>query len=98
MDDILDMMNGSIPVAGNTEGHFIIDPFGNKIVYTIEILPEHTLRHISISVNNGHTLPNPVMVAAIIDVFGFKSKLGDCIIEVENRNPYVGILNVAEKI
>jgi len=100
VDDILDMMNGLKPVAGNTKGYYLIDRFGTKIVYTIDLMPDFTLRHLSISMNNGKTMPHPVILQELIHLFGFKSKLENCIIEVEKRGnePFVGILNIAEKI
>lgn len=99
-DDILDMINGEKPPAGNTEGYYLIDPFGTKIVYTIDILPEYKLRHFSISINNGKTAPPIVIVEELMKILGFKSKLSECIVEIERResDPEVGILNVAEKI
>lgn len=100
LDDLLDMINGEKPPAGNTKGYYLIDPFGTKIVYTIEILPDYKLRHFSISINNGKTAPPPVIVEEIMSLLGFKSKLSDCIVEIERResDPTIGILNVAEKI
>ena len=99
IDDILDMKNGDIPIAGDTEGYYLIDRFGTKIVYTIDVMPECTLRHLSISIDNGKRMPHPAIVQEIITLFGFNSKLEDCIIEIETReNNTVGILNVAEKI
>jgi hypothetical protein len=100
LDDILDMINGAKPPAGNIDGYYLIDPFGTKIVYTIEILPEYKLRHFSISINNGKTVPPVVIVEEIMSLLGFKSKLSDCIVEIERREsaPDIGILNVAEKI
>lgn len=100
LNDILDMINGEKPMAGNTEGYYFIDQFGTKIVCTIEILQEYKLRHFSISMNHGKIMPNPFLVVAIMDILGFKNSLPDCIIEIERResDPTVAILNVAEKI
>jgi hypothetical protein len=102
LDDLLDMINGSIPVAGDTKGYYIIDPFGTKIVYTIEIVPEYKLRHLSISMNDGLKIPPPAFAELIMTYLGFKYELGDpeCIVDFEERqnNPSVRILNVAEKI
>jgi hypothetical protein len=100
LDDVLDMINGIKPLAGDTKGHYIIDRFGTKIVYTIEIFPDYKLRHFSISMDNGKKMPHPVIVQEIMDLLGFKAKLSKCIIEIEKRDndPKVGILNIAELI
>lgn len=100
LDDIHDMLNGERPVAGNTEGYFMIDPFGTKIVYTIENLPDYSLRHFSISMCNGKNLPHPIIIEEIMILLGFKNHFHNCIVEIENRSddPLTGILNVAEII
>jgi len=99
VDDILDMMNGAKPMAGDIKGYYLVDRFGTKIVFTIDIMAEYKLKHLSISINKGKTIPHPAIVQEIMNLFGFKSELSQCIVEIERReNNKIGILNVAEKI
>lgn len=100
LDDILGMINGERPMAGDMEEYRFIDAFGTKVVYTIEILEEYTLRHFSISMRNGKQLPHPIIVEEIMHLLGFKNTFHNCIVEIERRadDPTIGILNIAEKI
>jgi hypothetical protein len=99
MDDILDVMNGHEPPAGDREGHFFITPFGLKVVYSIENQLVSKIRHLSVSDRSKEcSFPSPLIVREIMRLIGFENILERCRIDIEKFNGTQGAVNVWERI
>jgi len=85
LDDLLDIKNKQLSVAGDEPEFSCEIPDGFRVVYTIENQPMGKVRHISISIKTDepNKLPNPAAVEMIIAEFGFKNKLQDCHVSLE---------------
>ncbi len=83
MDDLLDMMNGDLKSAGDTEGYFFVTSTGIKIVHCIEKQVKGDVRYCSIGLSNTDNLPHPALVIQIIEILRFKNRLSDCIVDIE---------------
>lgn len=84
LDDLLDIKNKQLSVAGDEPEFSCEIPDGFRVVYTIENQPMGKVRHISISISGEKgKLPNPAAVEMIISEFGFKNKLEDCHVSIE---------------
>jgi len=98
MNDMLDVMNGAKKPAGDNPRHYIELNEGFKIVYSIEQQPKGDARHLSVGVLAPKRLPNPEVVKEIMKLIGFKNKLSDCKIWIENITPDYQAINVTEYI
>ena len=83
-DDMLDIKNGEESPAGDRPEYVLKIPVGYRVVFCIE-LQKYKVRHLSVSVD-GEGLPNPAAVLGIMELFGFKNSLGDCVsVWIENE-------------
>lgn len=98
MDDLLDIKNGDRPVPGDMKEFVCIISTGFKIVFTIEHQLNTHIRHLSMSVKTKGKLPNPHVVEKIINILGFKNKLYDCMLNLEEFRPGHHAINVLEII
>jgi hypothetical protein len=84
-DNMLDIKNGEEPPPGDRPEFVIEIPVGYRVVFTIE-LQKYKVRHLSVSVS-GDGLPNPMAVLGIMELFGFKNSLKDCVkVWIENEH------------
>lgn len=90
-DDLLDIYNNPDKSPGyNPEFNCLLN-VGYRVVFTIEQQPKFKAKHISISLNED--MPPIDSVKLILQEFGFKNKLEDCHIYMEEN-----AINVLEKI
>jgi hypothetical protein len=97
MDDILDVYNRTEPAAGDREGYFFITPFGMKVVYSIEHQVKN-IRHLSVSMLIDYALPPISITKMVMKVIGFKNKLEECQVEMEDISDKRRAVNVWEII
>ena len=84
-DRMLDVKNGHSKPAGDDPNYTMNIEMGYRIVYSVEQLGDRMFDHISISVDDKETMPNPHSVDSILDLFGFDSiKSGKNAITLEN--------------
>lgn len=88
MDDLLDMINGDRPIAGNVPGH-VYETGDYRIVYSIENQTQAKIRHLSVSKNFSY--PEVIVVEEIMKALGFKSGLEDCKIDIEKSEDCTSI-------
>jgi hypothetical protein len=98
MDDLLDMYNKAIPNTGERKEHVVHIPFGYTVVYGIENQVPGSIRHMSMSLNQEYRVPSPEAVQIIMVALGFKSKLDDCKVYMEDVCPHIQAINVIEFI
>lgn len=95
IDDLLDMKNGAMAIAGDM-GPFTIDiPFGYKVVFSHEQQPAGLVKHLSVSVPVVDKLPSRDSVVALMAEFGYKKPLQDTNIWLEQLEGGYGAVNVA---
>jgi hypothetical protein len=98
-DDLLDMINGTIPLAGDRKEHSIFLEFGWKIVYSTHIQSNiGHIRQMSISLKKSGALPNPHVVEIVMALLGFKNGLSKCKTDLEDCGNGVQAVNVVEVI
>lgn len=98
MDDLLDIYNKAEKPAGDYSEFTLVLPFGYKVVYSIEQQVKGDVRHFSISVDADGKLPNIVVVQECLKLLGFKNKLENCIVRLEDYAPKRQAINVLEAI
>lgn len=95
MDDMLDIMNKAQEPPGNNPEHVTI--IGNvKCVYSEEQQNVGLCKHLSISVNNPGSLPNPEIVKQILLLFNIHTKLEECMVDLEEFAPGHQAVNIVE--
>lgn len=80
---------------GFNRNHVLEIPMGFLTVFSIEVHPIGTVRHLSVSVDAPDRLPHTVAVQAIMQLFGFKGTIEDCIVykeEFEHRGAGINII------
>lgn len=98
-DDILDIKNGHEPAPGDIDKFAFRLPGGIRVVFTIDEQPLKNgagftkVRHISLSVPVKDKLPSPEACELILVEFGFKNKLEDCYVHLEEE----GCVNIMEE-
>jgi hypothetical protein len=98
MDDLLDIVNGSMESPGDQREFQMYIPMGYKVVYTMEIQNVGLVRHISISVNTPGKLPGQEVVTFIIPFFGFKRTIHDNVIKIEGPKDGLQSINIWEPL
>lgn len=98
MDDLLDIHNKQGPAPGDMIGYVCFIPFGYNVVYSIEEQNPGKMRHLSISVDEDGKLPSPSAVEFIMQLFGFKKDLKECIVIKQDCSPTRECINVLELI
>lgn len=96
--DLMKIMEGMAPPAGDDSGYACVLEDGFRIVFSYEQQPDPIgwARHISISVAATDRLPHPAAVTMIIKEFGFSGNLDNCQTWVEDLGD-VKAINVLEK-
>jgi len=98
VDDILDVMNKEKSKAGDSEGFTVVIPIGYTCVFSYENQPIGLARHLSISVDEPHKMPNVESVKEIMNQFGFESVLAQCIVGIENIDESHSAISIAELV
>lgn len=98
MDDMLDVVNGDVLVAGDREGHYLNTPFGIRIVYSIEMQNAGKARHLSVSIDKDCSFPPPPVTREIMKLIGFENELEECLIDIEKFSETRGAVNIYEVI
>jgi len=76
-NEIMGIMCGDAPAAGDRNGFSCDFHRGYRAVFTYERHPGGWSRHISVSVDTPGKMPNSTAVDVIMEKFGFKHKIGD---------------------
>jgi hypothetical protein len=98
IDDLLDIYKKRKPPPGDLKNFTATLPFGYKIVYSIEVQLTKRVRHLSVSVNQQHKLPNVEVVKEIMRTIGFTNDLKKCFVKLEDIGPFHQAINVFEVI
>ncbi|MEK6829101.1 MAG: hypothetical protein AABY15_03160 [Nanoarchaeota archaeon] len=98
MDDLLDTMNKQLAPAGDMEHYVVHIPFGYKVAFSIEQQAVGDVRHLSMSVDAVGKLPNVIAVEEIMKIIGFKNKLENCVVKLEDIGENRQAINVLEII
>jgi len=98
IDQMLDRMNGDIKPPGDMDEYTCIIPYGNRVVFSIEIIGDVKRRHLTMSVNEDGKLPSIVAVEETIKLFGFENELMNCKLGFEDISPVRKAISVMEKI
>jgi hypothetical protein len=98
MDDLLDIKNGDHPSPGDIKEFVRLIPIGYRVVLTIEHQLEKHIRHLSMSVNTKGKMPNEYAVKRVMGILGFKNKIYECILNVEEFDVGHYAINVLEII
>jgi len=93
IDDLLDMVNGQSPIAGQRPPHIMEIPIGYRAVFSIEQQRGHLIKHLSVSVNRPGKLPNEAAIRQIMELFQM-AKLEDCDIRIEGQPGELQSVNV----
>lgn len=94
IEDLENIINNKFLVPGDRNEFRRYIPFGYKVVLTTEKQEPGLIRHLSMSVDTRGKLPNKYVVQEVMKILGFKSKLSECMISLEEA----GCVNVLELI
>lgn len=98
MDELLDTHNKELAPAGDMDGFSLQIPMGYMVVYSIEKQPMGKVRHLSVSVGTENKMPSQESVQMIMEEFGFKNKLLNCSVSIEEVSPVKKAINILERI
>jgi hypothetical protein len=87
MEEMIKVIHGQAPTAGEREGHICQIPKGFRVVFSYEEQKIGRVKHISISVDTPAALPNTEAVQQIMLLFGFKKQLEDNMVDIEYGEP-----------
>lgn len=96
MDNMLDVLNGDMPPAGDNPNLVVNIPHGLRVVYSEEEQQIGRCKHISVSVNTPGKLPNPVVVEEVLKLFKIESPMYDCVINVKDITPEHQYIDIVE--
>lgn len=94
IQDLENIINNKFLVPGDRNEFRRYIPLGYKVVLTIEKQESGLVRHLSMSVNTKGKLPSKYVVQEVMKILGFKSKLSNCMISLEEA----GCVNILELI
>lgn len=103
LEDMKNLMRGEANPAGDLYGFNMETIFGYRVVYSIEEHPYKAggialCRHLSMSVDEPGKLPNEYAIQEIMGLIGFKNKLKQCKVWLEDYMPGHKAVNVVEII
>jgi hypothetical protein len=89
--DLMRVMKGVNPPAGDNPRHVCHLFFGYRVVYSIEDQPHLGLcHHLSVSADTKDKAPSVEAVEALMKEFGISGTVYDCLhVWIENRNQFI---------